>query len=124
VLSLLGSNGVILTITLLSSLLIPLPYCQEKRDNSIKKLYFLLQNIQKSLVIFVFHVTLCPNQETFTLHIIIALYCYRFGHMFTRYRYRKIGSIIASLSYCFWNIGTVIAIVSYFSGNIRIVINS
>jgi hypothetical protein len=36
----------------------------------------------------------------------------------------KIGSIIASLSYHFWNIGTVIAFISFSSGNIGIVIAS
>jgi hypothetical protein len=67
---------------------------------------------------------LCPNEETLWLHIVIALYRYSFDHMCTRYRYKKICSVIASLSYCFWNIVTVVAIISYFSGKIRIVIAS
>ncbi len=67
---------------------------------------------------------LYPNVEMLLLHIVIALYRYRFGHLCTRYRYRKTGSVIASLSYRFWNIGTVIAIISCSSVNIRIVIAS
>jgi hypothetical protein len=62
--------------------------------------------------------------ETLSLRIVIALYHYRFCHMCTRYRYRKISSVIASLSYRFWNIGTINAFISYNSGNIRIVIAS
>jgi hypothetical protein len=59
-----------------------------------------------------------------SLHIVIALYRYHFSNMCTRYHYRKIGSIIVSLSYHIKKIGTVIAFVSYSSGNIGNVITS
>jgi hypothetical protein len=49
-----------------------------------------------------------------SLHIVIALYHYRFGYMCTHYPFvllslQETFSVIASLSYRFWNIGTVIA---------------
>ncbi len=56
-------------------------------------------------------ITHCPNVEMLSLHVVTGLYRYRFGHMCTRYRYRKIGSVIAFLSYRFWNIVTVIAFI-------------
>jgi hypothetical protein len=34
-----------------------------------------------------YRITLCPNVETLSLHIVVALYRYRFGHIWTRYRF-------------------------------------
>ncbi len=117
-----GSNGVILAITLPSSLLIPLPYCREKRDNSIKSYNFYCEIFKRALLFLCFALTwksyrfiillLCIVIAVATCVPVIAFNCYR---------YRKIGNVIASLSYCFCNIRTVIAFINYSSGNIRIV---
>jgi hypothetical protein len=61
---------------------------------------------------------LCPNVETLSLHIVIALAQCLPVIALHIYRYRIIVSVIASLSYRFWNIGTVSTFISYSSGNI------
>ncbi len=81
-----GSNNIIFTIKLHCYLSIPLPYCREKRDNSVQKLYFFCK-IFKSLLFLHYRITLCPNEETLLLQIVIVTYLYRFGHVCTRYRF-------------------------------------
>jgi len=73
-----GSNDIILTIMLPCYLSIPLPYCREKRDNSVQKLYFLLQKFKRALLFLCYHITLCPNVETLLPHIVNIMYRYHF----------------------------------------------
>jgi hypothetical protein len=71
-----------------------------------------------------YHIMLCPTVETLSFHTVITLATYVPVIALYHYRYRKIYSVITSLSYRFWNFGTVIAFINYSSGNIRIVIAS
>jgi hypothetical protein len=112
-----------------SYLSIPLHTAEKKEITPFRSYIFYCKIFKRALLFLRYCITLCPNEETLSLHIVIVMYRYGFDHMciviaLYRYCYRKIGSVIASLSYRLWNIGTVIAIISYFSGNIRSVIAS
>jgi hypothetical protein len=43
--------------------------------------------INEALLFFNYRIMLCPNGETLSLHIVIALYHYRFGHICTHYHF-------------------------------------
>ncbi len=79
------ATSIILAITLPSYSAIPLPNCREKKDNSVQKLFFYCKIFKRTLLFLHYHITLYPKVETLSLHIVIALYRYRFGHMCTRY---------------------------------------
>jgi hypothetical protein len=48
--------------------------------------YIFYYKIFKSALLFLrYRIMLCPNVEMLSLHIVIALYRYRFSHMCTHY---------------------------------------
>jgi hypothetical protein len=65
-----------------------LSHTAENKETTPFKSYILYCKLFKRALLFLrYRITLYPNVEMLSLHIVIALYHYRFGHMCNRYRF-------------------------------------
>jgi hypothetical protein len=65
--------------------------------------FFYCKRFKKALLFLRHRIMLCPNVETLSLNIVIALYRYHFGHMCTHYCFVPLSlcTVIVLYRYCF-----------------------